>query len=219
MPVSEGVFMRTFTVNPQSLLLSLALLSVVAGVTPVAAQNNNPNRALQEKLQRVQQRSQALEQEKSALQAEKAQSESALKNAQRDVGRLQASARLAVSLKGELAQQATENEGLKARLAAAESKMADLQAELKREQTSFRNSAVALQETRQQLDVQTKNFSACKSGNQALFELNTDLLSKYEAAYKAGSMLRGGFVTQLDWVKVENDNADIRDRLTAARIR
>lgn len=211
--------MSTLIPYGQACFLSLVLVSVVCGVSPVAAQNNNPNRALQEKLQRVQKRVQVLEQEKTALQSQNDQSVALLKGTQRDVGRLQAAVRLAGSLKIELAQQTAEVDSLMERLATAESKMADLQVELKREQGNVKTSTHALQAVQVLLDGQNKNFDACKASNQTLFELNVDLLKKYEAAYKTSSVWRGGFVTQLDWVRVENENSEISDHLTGARVR
>lgn len=222
--------MNQQTAHRQCLSWGLVWLCVLGVAHPAAAQTNNPNRALMQKLQVFQQRAQALEQEKSALQAEKEQAQAALKQAQRELDRLQAAARLAVSLKTDLSQQTTANDNLKLSLTTAETRLAEVQDEfrreqarwqdeLQREQSNFSSATQTLQATRQQLDGQTKSLNLCQANNQALFELNTDLLSKYEAAYKASSVLRGGFLTQLDWVKVENDNGEIRDRLNGARVR
>ena len=66
--------------------------------------------------------------------------------------------------------------------------------------------------------VKSKQLVQCENNNQRLYQINTDLLSRYEQAYKSAYLLGGGLFTQLGLVKLENDNVQERDKLKSLRV-
>jgi hypothetical protein len=75
-----------------------------------------------------------------------------------------------------------------------------------------------LQASQDNLLAKSKHLVQCENNNAGLYQINTDLLSRYEQAYKSAYLLKGGVFTQLGIVKLENDNAQERDKLQSLRV-
>jgi len=76
-----------------------------------------------------------------------------------------------------------------------------------------------LQVSQDNLLAKSKQLVQCDNNNQSLYLINTDLLSRYEQAYKSAYLLRGGLLTQLGIVKLENETTQERDKLQDLRLK
>lgn len=188
-------------------LVSLMLLSASA----IAADDKAAKA-----LQRAQQKAQSLEQEKTRLTAEKTQMQDDLKKAQDDASRVKsASAAKLGTVQKELAALQVEKQ-----------RLSDELGQLKAQAIEQQNSATAqarmqqsnLQVSQDILLAKSKQLVQCENKNLSLYQINTDLLSRYEQAYKSAYLMRGGVFTQLGTVKLENDNAQERDKLQGLRV-
>jgi len=105
-------------------------------------------------------------------------------------------------------------------------RLSDELAQLKAQALEQQNTAAAqarmqqsnLQVSQDSLLAKSKQLVQCENKNLSLYQINTDLLSRYEQAYKSAYLLRGGVFTQLGTVKLENDNAIEREKLQGLRV-
>jgi phage-related tail protein len=76
-----------------------------------------------------------------------------------------------------------------------------------------------LQVSQDNLLAKSKQLVQCENNNAGMYQINTDLLARYEQAYKSAYLLKGGLFTQLGIVKLENDNAQEREKLQSLRVK
>lgn len=164
-------------------------------------------------LQRSQQKNQMLEQEKNQLLADKTQMQEELKKSQDAASRLKSSTAKLGATQKELAALQEDQQRISQELTALKSQFAVLKrqhadsvadAQLQRADLSF---------SQQNLTSKSRVLVSCEDSNRALYELNTDLLSRYEQAYKSAYLLRGGVFTQLGLVNLENEAQEQRMKL------
>ena len=177
-------------------LAGLLLLS-----TPGMAADDKVGKALQ----RAQQKNQMLEQEKNQMLADKTQMQDDLKKSQDAASRLKTSTVKLGATQKELAALQEDQQRLSLELTALKSQLTELKGQHAEAVADARLQRTDLNFSQQSLTTKSKNLVSCENNNRALYDLNTDLLSRYEQAYKSAYLLRGGLFTQLGFVNLENE--------------
>jgi chromosome segregation ATPase len=169
----------------------------------------------------MQQAQQALEQEKGQLTADNADMERKLRSAKSDLDRVRGQARKDAARQLELdAQQQEkekEKEALAVQLAALNTELSAARQQLALTQQTvaqLRQSALASQKD---MELQKTALQSCDKQNQGLYQLNTDLLARYEGAATQGKGLVGSLLNPFAQVRLENDGTAYRDQLDALK--
>jgi chromosome segregation ATPase len=205
----------------------LGLRIAMLGITLVACPSNAaPDdkkiaRAQQERIQRMQQAQQALEQEKAQLSAEKADMELKLRSAKLDLDRARAQERKDLARQLELDAQQKEKEkakeALTSQLAALNADLSATRQQLQLAQQSVAQLKLSALESQKNLDSQKAALQTCDKQNLGLYQLNTDLLARYERAATQGKGLVGNLLDPFAQVRLENDGTAYRDQLDALK--
>jgi len=156
-------------------------------------------------LQRAQQKNQILEQEKNQWLADKTQMQDDLKMSQDAASRLKTSTAKLGATQKELALLQEDRQRLNQESTALKTQLADLKGQHAEAVADARLQRADLNYSQQSLTSKSKELVSCENNNRALYELNTDLLSRYEQAFKSAYLLRGGVFTQLGLVTLENE--------------
>jgi len=194
-------------------------LCLAVGHTPLWAAKDEAAKRMarvQQQMARLQQAQQVLEAEKGQITAEKAQLEEQVRSMRSDLDRGRS-------------QQRREAERLRAEAAALEARLSQAQADHDRQQSEWRAQLKSAQDenallrrqlagTEQTLDQRVKALAVCESHNQGLYKLNTSLLAQYEQRSCGAEWSRGGPLTQLGRVKIENDRESYQDQFDSLRV-
>jgi DNA repair exonuclease SbcCD ATPase subunit len=202
------------TILGTSALRSILLcMSFGFSMSADAADDKKIAKAQQERIQRMQQAQQALEAEKSQLTAANAELERKLRSTQADFERSKAQARkdaakqelldVAQKEKEELSGQII---GLNAELTIARQKLQSIEQVV----LQLRQSA---QSSQRDAELQKANQQACDKQNNGLYQINIDLLSRYEGAVNQCRGVAGKLFNPTSQVRLENEGATYRDQL------
>ena len=195
--------------------LAVSLVLSIAG-SALAADDKKAVRAQQERIQRMQQAQQALEQEKNQLSVEKTEMEQRLGAVKMELERAHSSnARRENADLNTLKTTRADKDVLTGRVAELERQLADSRQKLQASIDADVLGRKTLLATQGELNQRSKNLTTCETQNQGLYKLNTDLLLRYEKAANSG----GGFFTQIERVRLENEGTGYRDQLDELQVK
>jgi chromosome segregation ATPase len=186
------------------LLLALGLAWLSLGSVQAADdKKDKAARALAEKLQRAQQAQMQLQDEKNQLVSEKASLEKELVRLKADVSKLQT----------QLTRHSQEAKG-------AESEHQNALKQLNEQSVAASTQASQqLAQVRAELQRRTQSLQTCEAKNEGMYQLNTDLLNRYEKSVNpSAAWFSGGPLTKLAQVKLENEVTQLGDELQSLRL-
>lgn len=192
-------------------------LCLVLSAGAAAPDDKKVARAQQERIQRMQQAQQALEQEKTQLSADKADVERKLQSTRSDLERARALARKDAARQVEIETLQKEKEGLLTQVATLGSDLAAARQKLQQADQSAVQQKQLLQSGQREFEVQNTALQSCERQNQGLYQLNTDLLARYEGAASQSKGLVGSLFNPFGQVRVENEGTAYRDQLDALK--
>lgn len=197
--------------------LSALCLLGTAG-TAQGADERKAQRAQQARIQQLQQAAQALEAEKGQLHADKGKLEEQLKSSRSELDKARSAvSRREAQARHEVDALATQQTALKQQLADAQRELEATRVRLQEALKSGGEAAGQLRVAQASLQAQTPVLAACEQKNDALFKLNTSLVSRLEKA-SDGGFWKGGLLTSLGRVDRENEAAALGDQLEAQRV-
>lgn len=185
----------------------------LAGVLCLSVPAMAADDKLAKALQRAQQKSQMLEQEKNQWLSERSQLQDDLRKSQDAADRLKSSTAKLGSAQKELSSLLEDKQRMGTELEALKLELAQLKDQHASAQQASQQLRTDLNFSQQSLVTKSKALVSCENNNLALYELNTDLLSRYEQAYKSAYLLKGGVFTQLGLVGLENQAQSEREKL------
>ena len=219
--------MKTSAVIRIGLRTGCAVLALLAASGMAATDDKKIARAQQERIQRMQQEQQALEQEKTQLSTEKEETERKLQAAKSDLERARALVRKESAKQLELDAAQKEKDAAAAQMAAQlNAQLATLNADLAAARQQLQSTQQAVVQLKQsqatsqrEMELQKTALQSCEKQNLGLYQLNTDLLTRYEsAATKQSKGLLGGLLNPFGQVRLENEGSTVRDQLDALRV-
>jgi len=209
--------MKPASALPLALRSTVLALALVASASAAAPDDKKIARAQQERIQRMQQAQQALEQEKTQLSADNAEKERKLRKALADLDRVRAQGRKDLARQEELDAQQKEREkekdALTAQVGTLNADLASARQQLQALQQSIAQLKVTALASQGDLEKQKAALQACDKQNQGLYQLNTDLLARYEGAAAKGKGVLDRLLNPFAMVRVENDASNYRDQL------
>lgn len=198
--------------TPSQGLEAMRCLSL-AGLLLLAASAMAADDKTAKALQRAQQKAQMLEQEKNQWLSEKSQLQDDLRKSQETAERLKSSSVKLGSAQKELSGVQEDKQRLSTELEALKAELTELKGQYGVAQQTSQQLRTDLNFSQQSLIAKSKGLVTCENNNLALYELNSDLLLRYEQAYKSAYLLKGGVFTQLGLVNLENQAQSDRDKL------
>jgi predicted nucleic acid-binding Zn-ribbon protein len=195
--------------------LRAALVGLTLAATAVAAAPDDKKiaRAQQERIARMQQAQQALEQEKSQLSADNADMERKLRTARTDLDHARAQARKEAARQVELDGMQKEKDALAGQLAALNNDLSAARQKLLTTEQTVSQLKLSVLAGQRDAELQKTSLQACDKQNLALYQLNTDLLARYESAASQGKGLVSKLLNPFAQVRLENDTTAYRDQL------
>jgi DNA repair exonuclease SbcCD ATPase subunit len=218
--------MKTPAVIRIGLRAACVVLALLAATSMAATDDKKIARAQQERIQRLQQEQQAMQQEKTQLSTEKDDIERKLQEAKSDLERARALVRkdsarqlqLDAAQKEKEAAAAQLTEQLAAQVAALNSDLAAARQQLQTTQQTVVQLKQSQADGQRELELQKTALQSCEKQNLGLYQLNTDLLARYEsAATQQSKGLLGGLLNPFGQVRVENEGSTYRDQLDTLR--
>ncbi|MBT9538325.1 MAG: hypothetical protein IV098_00460 [Thiobacillus sp.] len=183
--------------------------------TPAWAANESREkqmlRRMQQQVQQTEQARAQAEQEKTAALADKAAAEAELKKLGAAERKLSAEQAARGRVEGDLKSTQSELEGLKARLAETEKKLADSLA-------LQRATASKLAQIEQQLAGNRDDLKQCRTHNVSLYTLGREMMQKYHDKSCQDALAQSEPFTGLKQIEVENLMETWRDQLDRERL-
>lgn len=212
-----------------AVLVSLVMVFGLAVPTAFAADKDKKASREREALRRVQQQLQVLQQEKSDL----AQRETALaaelvtakeraaalsSTIEKAESRSRSSDSESARVRRDLAIALADRDAARARLNEAEAKIAALNSSQTQTAQQLKTSQLAADQLKREGEKKEQGIQSCESKNRKLYELNVELLDRFNKKTSLDTFLQAEPFTQLKRVETENLLQEYRDKIDAERI-
>lgn len=211
-----------------AVLVSLVMVFGLAVPTAFAADKDKKASREREALRRVQQQLQVLQQEKSDL----AQRETALaaelvtakeraaalsSTIEKAESRSRSSDSESARVRRDLAIALADRDAARARLNEAEAKIAALNSSQTQTAQQLKTSQLAADQLKREGEKKEQGIQSCESKNRKLYELNAELLDRFNNKTALDAFLQAEPFTQLKKVEIENLLQEYRDKIDAER--
>lgn len=214
----------------RSKALSIGLILALGVIAPTidAADNKKASRE-REALRRAQQQLQLLQQEKSALAQRESTLTAELEDAKQRAGALgatvekaearsQSSIAEAARLRKELASVSADRDAIRQRLTDAEAKIAATAAAHAQSDAQLKLAQRSAEQLKHDGEQKAQAIQSCENKNRKLYQLNVELVNRFNNRTAFDALLEAEPFTQLKRVEIENLLEEYRDKVDAERV-